>query len=72
MIPHVPATQAKLKTHNRILSSTIATYFQSSETYEKNTLVSYVDQTIIIMMFWLNSLLERWLDVVWRQREDQR
>ena len=43
MIPHVPATQAKLKTHNRILSSTIATYFQSSETWEKHILVEHFD-----------------------------
>ena len=35
MIPQVPATQAKLNSHNKILSSTIATYFQSSETYER-------------------------------------
>lgn len=32
MIPQVPATQAKLNNHNKILSSTVATYFQSSET----------------------------------------
>ena len=32
MIPQVPATQAKLNSHNKILSSTVATYFQSSET----------------------------------------
>jgi hypothetical protein len=33
MMPQVPETQAKLNTHNRILSSTIATYFQSSATW---------------------------------------
>jgi len=33
MMPQVPATQAKLKTHKRILSSTMATYFQSSDTF---------------------------------------
>lgn len=36
MIPQVPATQAKLNSHNKILSSTIATYFQSSETLARS------------------------------------
>ena len=37
MIPHVPATQATLKIQRRILSSTMATYFQSSATWKKLT-----------------------------------
>ena len=40
MIPQVPATQAKLNSHNKILSSTIATYFQSSETCKWNKMTT--------------------------------
>ena len=35
MIPQVPAIQATLNIQRRILSSTIATYFQSSATWKK-------------------------------------
>ena len=37
MIPQVPATHATLKIQRRILSSTMATYFQSSATWKKMT-----------------------------------
>lgn len=56
MIPQVPATQAKLNSHNKILSSTVATYFQSSETSARSKwdryagIFLFIQEAIILLV----------------------
>ena len=67
MMPQVPATQAKLNSHRRILSRTIATYFQSSDTWEGRRCEMSCCEGSVCALGNLNSLnsLDVKIECVW-------